>query len=419
MVLVCFVLLSACKSESTQEVAETVEVEYSDDLAPLTVQSSPNKIYVPEGLSKKVDINFEGAFRVVTKGESNSNYAVGTLAYNPYNDSIFMAGHSHHNAIAEFAIPETLSFAERAKDIVAAETLQSYVKVLDKKQVGKQTTRITGMLVYQQALLINSEIWYDGGGKNKDNLQVFDNIDSLSTSSFKGMLQLEGGAKAAGYMSPIPKRWQTILGGKYLTGWASNYSITSRYSQGPSMYIFNPSDAINADINGNRQIQTKPMMVFPLEKGKELVAGGSGYIDDVSPLWGASANGRYGFILPESDYFLVVGYHSGVHSGLGYKITQNNGQKCGGGCAKDASDIYNYYWLFDVNDIFDAQAPHKVKPIAYGKWSHPYDRGGKSRVLGASYDYDNDRLFLSLSNAAQTGKYDRPPLVIVYKIIAK
>lgn len=416
---------SGCQSDQAKKQTESGTPESvspsinTQDTIPKIKQSTPTSPKIPLGLSAKFDIEYQGAFRALAKGESDSNYAIGTIAYNPDNNSIFMAGHDHQKAIAEFAVPDRLSFDRKVANIVKAKTIQSYVRALDKNEVGKRNNRITGMLYYKQHLLVNSEIWYDASGKNIDNLQVISNANDLKNSAFKGMLQLEGAAKVAGYMSAIPKEWQRELGGKYISGWASNYSITSRYSQGPSLFVFDPEHAVKANLTGDRKIATTAKMVFPLKDGKSMISGSHKYRDDVSPIWSALANARYGFIVPNSTTFMVVGYNGGIHSGIGYKIVQDTGRLCAGGCSKIAKDRYNYFWLFDVNDIINAPEPHKIMPYSYGKWSHPYDKGGSHKVIGGTFDSVNNRLLLTLGGAGRVKQYDRPPLILSYKIKAK
>jgi hypothetical protein len=114
-----------------------------------------------------------------------------------------------------------------------------------------------------------------------------------------------------------------------------------------------------------------------------------------------------------------VGYQGGLHGGISYKIVQDTGRLCGGGCTKEAKDSYNYFWLFDINDIINAEEPHKIRPFSYGKWSHPYDKDGAHKIIGGTFDAENSRLFLTLKGAGRTGRYDRPPLIISYKIEAK
>jgi hypothetical protein len=398
---------------------ENIQVLFAKDIAEDIRQSEPNNINLPLGLQATLDIEYLGAFRVLAGGESTSDYAVGRLGYNPDNNSIFMAGHAHHNAIAEFAVPSELSFEERPADIPEATVLQKYVQILNKKEIGNTTDKIAGILYYEQNLLISSEIWYDGGASNADNLQVFSSAMDISSSPFKGMLQVDGKARAAGYMFKVPTELRERIGSEYITGWATNNAIVSRYSHGPSLYRFNPSQAIDAVLSVDRTIDTDPLMFFPYSDDKQLVQGSDLYTLDISPIWGPVTQAQYGFIIPGTTYFLAIGRHTGLHSGIGYKITQNNGKVCAGPCSYNSNDVYNYFWIFDVNEMLSAEHPWTVQPISYGKWSHPYDNNGTREVIGGTFDDQNNILYLTISGAAQIGAYDTPPLIIGYKVKAK
>jgi hypothetical protein len=172
-------------------------------------------------------------------------------------------------------------------------------------------------------------------------------------------------------------------------------------------------------LEAETSVEATAKIVYPLKAGTELVEGGSDYSDTVSPIWGPLSRTIYGFIVPGTDYFMAVGSHGGIHSGVGYKITQDDGNLCGGPCSYEASDYYNYFWLYNVNDIANASEPWEVKPVSYGKWSHPYDEGGDVKVLGAVYDDKSATLYVSLKEAGQVGIYDRPPLIIAYGLSAK
>jgi hypothetical protein len=143
------------------------------------------------------------------------------------------------------------------------------------------------------------------------------------------------------------------------------------------------------------------------------------YLNDISPIWGPVASARYGFIIPRTSLFMALGRHAGLHSGVGYKIIQDEGIQCAGPCPYSAADVYNYFWLFEVKDIANAQNPWEIQPISYGKWSHPYDNSGLNILLGAPYDNNSSTLYLSIENAAQTGNYDRPPMILAYRVKSK
>lgn len=379
------------------------KVLYDEDIAEVMPVSTVDNPHVPLGLQAQFNVDYQGAFRALAGGESSSNFAVGTLGFNPSKNSLFLAGHAHHNGIAEFQIPDSFSFESEAKNILKADVLQSYVKLLD----DSNNDKITGMLAYGDNLLVTSEVWYDGNGRNKNNLQSL-NINDIASSD-KSLKQLDGAARIAGYMSPIPNGMQSTLDGDYLVGWSSVYSITSRYSQGPSLATFKPQDAIDNEL----QIPTDIKQVYPLYTG-DLVPGANGWQDEVSPIWSALAKGRYGFIIPDTSIFMVVGSQAGLHSGIGYKITQDNGNLCGGGCTYEASDNYNYYWLYDVHEIVADSDLSDAKPFSYGKWIMPF----KGQIKGAVFDPDSSNLYISISGAARVGKYDRPPMIVAYSIVA-
>ncbi len=395
------------------------QVLFEEDIAKDIRQSTPTDVNIPLGIQATLDVEYLGAFRVEAGGQSSSDYAVGTLGFNPDNNSIFVAGHGNDKAVAEFEIPDELSLSENPQEVVLANVFQDFVTLLDKKSEGNQTNAINGLLYYKENLIVTSEIWYDGSGSNRDNLQIFSVANDLSSSSYKGMLQLEGAALAAGYMSKVPDDLVETIGGEYIVGWASNYSITSRYSQGPSIYVIAPQEVVDITPTVSREVESSMLMSFPLEEGKTLVPDGEKYLDDISPIWGPVAKAKYGFIIPGTSIFMALGSHAGIHSGVGYKIVQDDGRLCGGPCPHSAADVYNYFWLFDVNDIVNAPNPWEVQPISYGKWSHPYDNNGHRMMLGATYDDYSNTLYLSIDSAGQVANYDRPPMILAYKVKSK
>jgi hypothetical protein len=393
---------------------------FEDDIAKDIRQSAPTDVNIPLGIKATIDIDYLGAFRPITASGRGSNSATGILGYNPDNNSLFMAGHEREASIAEFEIPSEFSKEINPIDILQAMVLQDYFPVLEKREEGNQTDRITGMLYVDGNLIVNSEIWYDGSASNKDNMQVFSNANDLRSSSFVGMLQLDGSAKAAGYMSEVPDNLKADLNSDYIVGWASNSAIASRYSQGPSIFTFDPKEALEAVVTVDKAISSEAKMVFPYGTA-EIAPHSNGETMDVSPIWSAKARGFYGFLIPNTRYFMVVGSQGGIHSGIGYKITQNegSGNTCGGYCSYDSSDNYNFFWIFNIDDILSADNPWNAQPISYGKWSHPYDNGGVHKIRGGAFDSSTNVLYLTLAGAGKVGPYDSPPLILSYKITAK
>lgn len=399
----------AAGSDVTTDTSQDVVTDTGTDGAADTDASAP-------GLATIDDLAFLGAFRVeFGDSVSDTNYAVGTLAFNPDRHSLFIAGHAQHNAIAEFAVPEPSMETDVVALPVVSESLQPFVQVLDRSPSGNPEgiNRVTGMLWLDGQLLVNAENWYDAGGQNQDTTLVVRDATDLG-GVVDGYFELDGAAHAGGYMAPIPAEWQSALGGRFLTGWASNYSIISRYSVGPSLFSFEPNDILESAAGATGPVGTVAHMDFP--------HGGEHYMGDdaldaeegsASDLWNFLSRGVYGFIVPGTRTFAVLGSSGGVDSGIGYKITQNDGNLCGGYCAYDANDYYNYYWYFDLDEILAAAETYEPRPYAYGRWSVPFDDGGRHHIIGGAIDQATSTLYLALANAGQVGEYDRPPLILV------
>ncbi len=365
------------------------------------------------------DLDYRGAFRLSsdTFGDSDVNYAVGTLGFNPANNSLFIAGHGHHNAVAEFAIPATIGTGSVVEDLPVVETpLQDFAAFLDDASTGNPDgiDRIDGMYVDDGRLIVNAERWYDATGHAQDTTLVLD-ADDLD-GPVDGYYELDGGVHAGGYMSDVPTEWREVLGGPLLTGWAANTSIISRHSVGPSLFTFDPDD-LDVDATVDPAIDTNVHMNFPYSGQRWITPDALDQnTTGASPLWNFLSKARFGFIAPGTSTFVVLGHTGGIESGIGYKITQDDGNLCGGYCAYEADDYSNAYWLFDVDDILAADDTHLPRPYASGYWSVPFDDDGRHAIIGGTFDPGTATLYLALGNAGQVGTYDRPPLIVVYDV---
>ena len=101
-----------------------------------------------------------------------------------------------------------------------------------------------------------------------------------------------------------------------------------------------------------------------------------------------------------------------LRSGGGYKITQTNGNLCGGPCPRDPSDMYPYYWLYDLNEILSASHPWNVLPYEYGEWD---DRFPMGLPTSASFDPVSGKLFV-LTESATAPDRGGYPVINVYQI---
>jgi len=369
-------------------------------------------------------LTFSGAFRFTNEdfGVSDVNYAVGTLAYNPENHSLFIAGHSHQNAIAEFPIVASGMQTQVADLPETGEPIQPFASVLNTVNNPDGLNKITGLLWVAGSLIINAETWYDAGGDNTDTTLVIDDADDL-TGQIDGYFKMSGAAHSAGYMGPIPAGYQEAFNAKYFTGWSSVYSIVSRYSVGPSLWTFAPSELIDGYAGTAGQVTATPFINYAFnethlsDRAVEYEAQGkAGPFPPASPLWNILSKGVYAFFVPGTRTFAVIGSSGGIETGVGYKAIQDDGYECGGPCAYGADDAYNYYWLFDIDDILAAENVFDPQPYDYGIWELPFDDNGNHRIIGATVDPEDGVLYVALGNAGQVGAYDRPPLVLTYAL---
>ncbi len=411
VLLIVIPLLAACGDSSTAVTA-------SDSNDPADAQ---NLVSISSSKLTIDDLVYQGAFRISSGdfGGSSVNYAVGTLAYNPDNHSIFIAGHAQQNRIAEFSIPELLMKTNVSDLNISTDALQDFRNILGAGTTGNPDgiNRITGMYYKNGQLIVNAEQWYDAPGNNRDTTLVVRDAANLAASEIAGYYELQGRAQAAGYISEVPVEWQDKIGSSHITGWSNVYSIVSRYSVGPSLFSFNVNDLLDSTQPFSESVSTTPIMNFPFSGGEYLAPGAqqTSTGPTASAVWNTLSRGRYGFIVPNSKTF-VVGSSAGIVGGIGYKIIQDNGNLCGGSCPAIASERYNYYWFFDVDEILDASRVSEPRPYAYGKWPLPFDNNGQHSIIGATFDGANKLLYIALGGAGQVGKYDRPPLILGYKI---
>ena len=396
------------------------------------------------------DLTYQGAFIIPgsTYGESNANYAAGAIAYNGVNHSIFVAGHRVHAAVAEFLIP-TLVNSRDVTELNSATVLQDFKRVLDLAPGGnpQSINEISGLQLIGNRLFVNAVEYYDAPADNTHTTLVVEDASQLNAPSISGYYSLQGGAHIAGWMSPVPNEWQQQLGGEHIAGNSSRYPINGRHSMGPSAFVFDPGLLVN---NTSNILSTTSLLDFSLvhplytdfssyDDGNYniLELNGSTFsghtFEDAmatvgeNHLWTEESEASYGIIIPGTSTYMTIGSSGGHYSGIGYKPTQNNGNLCGGPCPYDASDRYNYYWLWDMNDLVEVKNgnmnPYDVRPYAYGEFDAPFQFDAYQGVsefhpiVGGTYDESSGTLYLTIYDAGPINSpYARNPVIAAYKI---
>ncbi|GGZ65684.1 hypothetical protein [Paraglaciecola chathamensis] len=365
-------------------------------------------------------VEYVGGFRIPlsTKGESRIAYSQGVFALRPNKNAFFIVGHSHHQGIAELEIPE-LSKSKTISDWNFATFNQPFSLIIPRASSGnpQKINRITGMKEIEGQLIVNGMEYYDGDANVRDTTLIVREADHLERSKIDGFFQLQGAAHAAGWISEIPALWRKELNSEYLVGNASALPINSRLSIGPTAFTAHFFGVLNSEEKSGL-ILTDSLMDFSL---KHPIVPDQYNKSLKNNLWTELSAAHYGFIIPNTSSYLVIGKSGGHNSGIGYKITQDNGRECGGPCSVKAGDSYNYFWLFDVADFVSVKSgkkqPYQPQPYQFGFFdtvnTHPY-------IIGADYSNKTELLYVVYSGEDKyQSQYEAAPVVRVYKIRGK
>jgi len=368
--------------------------------------------------------NFEylGAFRFPTKmfGKSRMAFANGTFTISSDGKTIFVAGHDQLQSIGEFLIPE-LRQSDDPTDLLIASNLQPFQSFLKNKwrlKNPQKLDRITGMEVIEGELFVNAVEYYDAPGDNKDTTFIVRDANNLPKSKVDGFFSMKGYAHSAGWITKLPQKWREIFSATYLNGYAANYAINSRLSMGPTAFVSNIDIFAGIDESAG-MIPTRTLMDFSIKQPmlKDLYNKSGD-----NKIWTEVSNAYYGFILPNDDYYFVIGNSGGHESKIGYKAKQINGHNCGGPCAFDPKDYYNFYWIFDVKDFVAVQdgkkKPHEISPANYGKLQLPFaPKNNTKNTIGADFDENNGILYIMLKDVdSSQSQFEKAPVMIAYKL---
>jgi len=370
------------------------------------------------------DFQFVGAFRLPSQkyGESDLNFSQGPIAFNPDRQSLFIVGHAHQQAIAEFAIPELVDSTVLSELNMAGDPVQPFAVILNRASGGNPegNNRIGGMLYVSgpdgPELLVNAYEYYDAPGDNTVSMLVVRNANDLSESDVDGYFEVQGRpGHTAGWMSPIPDQWLSVLGGEYLTGSSSGIPIMSRTSVGPTAFVFNPQDIVGKK-SVSTPISTAKLLDFSLAHRLHDDLSNESRKND---LWNHLSRAVYGIIVPGTRTYATFGHSGGNESGVGYKIVQDNGHRTGGYSSFVVKDNYHYFWLWDVNDLARVRAgeieSYDVRPYEYGIFKTPFE-GSTHRLGGGTFDPATGRIYLTAQKAdREQGRYANPSVIMAFE----
>lgn len=405
---------------------------------------------------------YAGGFRIKagTYGESMSGWSDARLAYNKDARTLFMTGHRLHASIAEYDIPALVKSNDVLDFNITASPKQNFVKVLERVQAEntQRMDRIGGIAYINGELLIQTYQYYDANANKTFTSLVLRNANDLMNSAIDGFFELNGKAHTVLWVTPVPADLQLMFRGDYIVGASGVFPISGRSSIGPSAFVLQSGDVI-ATNKSNGLINTLKLLDFDLDhimaKNEQgwLPFGygwqgnlqynysgprpsGQAFVDNYDPslvgdndFWTQGSKAQFGIMIPGSRTYAVFGSSSMHNSGGGYKIRQKGGRLCGGPCAYDAMDMYNYYWLFDLQDLYQVMLGNKksyeVKPYDYGLFKTPFDdmydvarkQDFKGIISGGTYNEKDGIIYLSIPGADKAQHfYDPPPIVMAYKV---
>lgn len=368
------------------------------------------------------DFQYAGSFRLPagTFGNSSMNWSQGPLVHDPDSDSIYVVGHAHDQAIAQFQVPPLSLSSSLAELNMTGAPLQSFASVLDRAPNGNPQAldRIGGLYLADgpagKQLIVQAYEYYDAPADNTQTTLVLRVASDLAGSAVDGFFSIQGAAHVSGWITPIPQVWQPSLGHDVIAGHASGIAIVSRASLGPSAFGFDLSELTGIPAPTS-PIQADALLDFDLTSPLAQDLDNSSGDNDV---WTFLSHATYGFVVPSSSTYVTIGYSGGHQSGVCYKCTQDDGNLCGGYCTPLVADNYTYYWMWDMKDLVKVKQgevlPSKVRPYAHGAFPVPFNT---KKISGGSFDPTSKRLFLTLDRADnEQGQWSNPPVIAVYQL---
>lgn len=295
---------------------------------------------------------YEGAFRVpkgVFGEETFSNNPYVNAQYQPIafdeSENAIILGQSTQPAdqpkrFGKISVPEIIDPASVGFDINALKTASVLHELVDissgrfdnllksgEAPSSEARAQPGGLLVVDSRLVGTMWAYYDASGGNSYRSHFLTDVTWDSGFGFEGLFpvgqsptgSLANGGFVGGYMTEVPERFQTELGGNIATG-RTGGPIVSRSSFGPTLWVFSLSD-----LDYDKPAPAKMLIGYDSEH-KTI----GDYSDSSSLLFNRST-GVNGVVWPESsDSVFFFGNH-----GLGLQFDNSglpvsNDQQCFG-----------------------------------------------------------------------------------------
>ena len=402
----------------------------------VTASGSQTNTQLP--LMYQSNLQYVGAFRVpygASPGNDPASFAWNNegVAFNPANNSLFLAGFAGSNSIGEVRIPSSIVNSTNISNLATASLLQAPVAVWHQNSSGGYTpsqslipnvsglvagdgsgVNIGGLQVVNGQLIGTLWDYYDTSGTTTVTHFRFDSLN-LSTATVEGMFQVgTNGLNAGfydGYMGAIPAAWQSALGAPYLTGSVCQ-NIVGRTSNGPGAFGFNPGT-----LSTSTPSTTIPYVYYPgsTPLGYPLVNG----YGNTNPLYNGNTQISGVFFAPGSSsvlFFGSIGTNTFTY-GTGSAANDTTIRAGGKGPHSVNGDYAYQVWAYNANDFLAVKngqmQPWQLQP--YATWNLDFPQSNPAAYLGGvTFDPSSGRLYV-VEDGADTGN-GYLPVVQVYQL---
>ncbi len=373
------------------------------------------------------DLAYLGSFALPTgkKGSASFEYGGNAIAFNPANNSLFMASNFDEGLnVAEVKIPAVLSPAGVPGKLPVASVLQAFVDLGQLLRVdagghatapilGYEDLSTGGLLVTGNGLTGGMYMGYNGVEPEDSSHSHFRtnglNLKALNSATFSGLMDIRmtpsqpTGRVHGGYMAEVPEQWRAWIGAKYVTGAAGQNRIQYS-SSGPALFGF---DAVNPKASSGG-----PLVYYPfghaLQWGDDsvttpqLLFNGTTKVDGVAFVPGTRSVLFFG-----SNGLSRIGY------GVGPRFNDQARQYQG---YHSQNGVYKYQiWAYDIDDFAavrsGTRASWTIRPTSVMNFDFPTPDASKY-LGGTAFDPSTGRLYISQKFAGTNAT----PVIHVYQL---
>jgi hypothetical protein len=351
-----------------------------------------------------------GQFGCPDDNKCSFHFGGGPIVFNPANNSLYIAGHTHNQWIAEINIPAIISSTD-LNSLNTATIRQKFADLANGRigNLGKGGSlienggKLGGLLVNGTKLLVSDFAYYDGSYQAYYTHFTANANWTGNGVGFGGMKRIgipsaPQAGYVSGYMTTIPNEWQAAFGGTAITG-NSNLSIITRTSLGPSAFVFDPGE-----VDIKPVVTASPLVYYPPDHwniGDFSTA--NPYSNQTTKITGVVFPGGSKSVLFFGRHGLSCCYGTGTSNDALTGKPVGNGSNYCYDPADDSKGTHGYpyvhqVWAYDANDMLSVKNgtknPWDITPYAVWTYELPFQTPGRN-IIGATYDPATQRIFIS------------------------